>query len=38
VNGKPTYKFEATVTFKPQPGSTSEAGGDKVPASLGGGQ
>jgi hypothetical protein len=38
INGKPAYKFEATVTFKPQPGSTPAEGGDKVPASLGGGQ
>lgn len=37
IKGDATYKFETTVTFKPQPGSTPE-GDTKVPASLGGGQ
>jgi hypothetical protein len=35
VKKKATYKFEAKVTFKPQPGSTPEQ--KKVPAALGGG-
>jgi hypothetical protein len=35
VERKATYKFEATVTFKPQAGSTPTE--KKVPASLGGG-
>ena len=37
VKKKPAYKFEATVTFKPQAGSTPQPGEKKVPASLGGG-
>ena len=37
VKKKPAYKFEATVTFKPQAGSTPPAGEKKVPSSLGGG-
>ena len=39
VKKKAAYKFEATVTFKPQAGSTPQGGQQpKVPASLGGGQ
>ena len=37
MHSKATYKFEATVTFKPQPGSNPGDGKQKVPASLGGG-
>lgn len=37
VSSKAAYKFEATVIFKPQAGSTPPAGEKKVPAALGGG-
>ena len=37
VDKKLAYKFEATVTFKPQAGSVPQPGAKKVPASLGGG-
>lgn len=37
VNGNPSYKFEATVTFKPLSTPAPGQGEDKVPAALGGG-
>jgi hypothetical protein len=37
MKGKSSYKFEASVTFKPLSSATPGQGEDKVPAALGGG-